>query len=104
MDVGGGGDSIVFLQGTTRADLENHLMFYYAVAKAIELIGEAASHVSAASQSEYGGIDWDQIVGMRHHLVHNFHRIDNDILWEAVQDDMPILIAQLQVALTQREG
>ena len=93
-----------FSQGSTRADLENHLMFYYAVAKAVELIGEAANNVSAASKAEIRGIDWEQIVGMRHRLVHDFHGIDNDRLWDAIQDGVPTLIAQLQAVLAQRGG
>ena len=93
-----------FSQGRTRADLESHLMFYYAVAKAVELIGEAANYVSAVSRAELRGIDWDKVVGMRHRLVHDFHGIDNDILWEAIQDGVPILIAQLQAALASGDG
>ena len=93
-----------FSQGRTRADLENHLLYLYGVAKAVELIGEAANYVSAIARAEFGRIDWDQIVGMRHILVHNFHGVNKDILWEAIQDDMPLLITQLQAALAQRGG
>ncbi len=93
-----------FSQGRTRADLENHLLYLYGVAKAVELIGEAANYVSAISRARIRGIDWDQIVGMRHRLVHDFHGIDMDILWEAIRDGVPVLIAQLQAALEQRDG
>ena len=40
---------------------------------------------------------------MRNILVHDFHGIDNDLLWEVIQDDMPVLIAQLQAALAQHD-
>ena len=93
-----------FSQGMTRSDLENHLMYYYAVSKAVELIGEAANQVSAISRIGLIGIDWERIVGMRHRLVHDFHGIDNDILWEAVQDGVPALIPQLEAALALHEG
>ena len=93
-----------FSQGKTRADLDCHLLYLYGVAKAVELIGEAANYVSAISRAEFGGIDWDQIVGMRHRLVHDFHGIDLDRLWEAIRDDVPVLISQLQVALPQHDG
>ena len=93
-----------FSQGRTRADLKNHKLYLYGVAKAVELIGEAANYVSAMARAEFGGIDWGQIVGMRHRLVHNFHGMDLDILWEVIQDDMPTLISQLRAALAQRDG
>ncbi len=79
-------------------------MYYYAVVKAVELVGESASRVSGISRSEYPEIDWDQIVSMRHHLVHNFYGLDNDKLWEAIHGDMPVLIGQLQEALAQQES
>ena len=79
-------------------------MFFYAVTKAVELIGEAANHVSVVSRSELGEIDWEDVVGMRHHLVHNFHGIDKDKLWDTVVNHIPVLIAQLQTVLAQPEG
>ena len=94
----------LFSQGMTRADLENRLMFYYATAKAVELIGEDANHVSAVSRSALSEIDWDEMVGMRHRLVHNFHGIDKDKVWDAVVNDIPVLITQLQATLGQHEG
>ena len=93
-----------FSQGRARVDLESHLLYLYGVAKAVELIGESANYVSAIARAEFGGIDWDQIVGMRNRLVHDVHGINKDILWEAIQDDMPTLISQLQAALAQRNG
>ena len=93
-----------FSQGMTRANLENHLMFYYAVTKAIELVGEAANHVSAVTRSELSGIDWDQMTGMRHRLVHDFQRIDKDKIWDTAVNHMPAFILYLQAALPQHEG
>ena len=94
----------LFSQGMTRASLENHLMFYYAVAKAVELIGEAANYVSAVSRSELSEIDWDDMVGMRHRLVHSFHGIDKDKVWDTMVNDVPALTPQLQVVLEQHGG
>ena len=93
-----------FSQGHSRSDLETQRMYYYAVVKAVELVGEAASTVTTASQSELWEIPWGKITGMRNILVHNFHGIDNEILWEVIQDDMHILISQIQETLAQYEG
>ena len=96
--------ALSFSQGMSRIDLETQAMYYYAVVKAVELVGEAANQVTTASQSELREIPWHKITGMRNILVHNFHDIDNDILWQTVQDDMPILVADLEVALLMRDG
>lgn len=93
-----------FSQGRSRADLEIQAMYFYAVVKAVELVGESATRVTTATQAQLGAILWHEITAMRHILVHNFHRIDRDILWEAIQDDTPTLITQLETALVQHEG
>jgi uncharacterized protein with HEPN domain len=36
------------------------------------------------------------IVGMRHHLVHGYERIENEVVWETARDDIPRL--HLEVA------
>ena len=79
-------------------------MFYYAVVKAVELVGEAATNVTAASQSELRSIPWRQITGMRNVLVHDFNNIDKNMLWEAIRVDMPNLIANLEIVLVLHEG
>ena len=92
-----------FSRGRVRSDLDNDLLFFYAVTKAVELIGEAASGFSRISRAEYRAIAWEEIIGMRQVLVHDFHNIDKNELWDTVQKDVPALIPQLQAALAQHD-
>ena len=48
--------------GRTRSDLDGDLLLYYAVAKAVELIGEAAWHVTDSTRAENPEIDWNNII------------------------------------------
>ena len=93
---------LFFAEGRTRADLDNDLMLFYAVVKAVELIGEAASHVTWDVRARNPLIEWGQIIGMRNRLTHVFHDINRDILWNAVQYRVPVLIPQLEAALRQQ--
>ncbi len=88
-----------FVHGRTRPDLDDDLLFYYAVAKVVELIGEAAWNVSDATKSENPEIEWGRMAGMRHRLVHDFQGINRDILWMAAQHGVPALIPHLEAAL-----
>lgn len=88
-----------FVEGRTRTDLDDELMFYYAVVKAVELIGEVAWRVSGNTRAENPEIEWDEIVAMRHHLVHGFRSIDRDKLWTVAQHHVPVLITQLEATL-----
>lgn len=93
--------SQLFAQDRIRADLDNDLIFFYALVKVVEIIGEAASHVTRVFQASRPKIEWEVIIGMRNRLVHTYYDINRDVVWEAVQDGVPILISQLEVVLGQ---
>lgn len=76
--------------------VEHDRLRQHALIKAIEIIGEAASRVSAETRSLNPEIPWREIVGMRNRLVHAYFEVDVELLWETVQRDIPKLIALLE--------
>ena len=64
--------------------------------KDIEIIGEAAYQVSQPTRQQLLEIPWDDIIAMRHRLVHAYFDINLDILWRTVQGDIPPLIETLK--------
>ena len=86
-------------QGRTRCNLDEDEGLVLALTKAIEMIGEAARHVSESVQRETPSVPWAQIIAMRHRLVHVYFDINRGVLWQTVQDDLPALIAQLEPLL-----
>ena len=56
-----------------------------AVIKLFEIIGEAAYHLTKDFKSRYPFIEWRQMEGLRHVLVHDYYQIDPDILWNTKQ-------------------
>ncbi len=89
-------EALSFGEGQTRADLDWDRKLVLALVKDIEIIGEAAYRIAPAAQEDMSDIPWDDIVGMRHRLVHAYFDINLDILWRTVQDDLPPLVALLQ--------
>ena len=85
-----------FLRGRQRQDLDQDEMLCFALTRAIEIIGEAASHVSTETQDALSEIPWKEVIGMRHRLVHAYFDVDADILWKTAQDAVPTLLRQLQ--------
>jgi uncharacterized protein with HEPN domain len=65
----------------------------------LQLVGEAARSVSADFRAAHPEIPWPQIAGMRNILVHNYFGIDAEIVWAAVERDLPALKAQIESAL-----
>lgn len=88
--------ALAFAQGRTRSDLEQDRMLQFALVRAVEVVGEAASKVSAAGRAELPQVPWAAITGMRNRLVHAYFEVDLDILWVTVQQALPDLLAQLK--------
>jgi uncharacterized protein with HEPN domain len=88
-----------FVSGRTRADLESDRMLLFAVVRAIEIMGEAASKVSDEARALTAEIPWKALVNMRNRMIHAYFDVDKDIVWNAVADEMPKLLTDLQAAL-----
>ncbi len=66
-----------------------------AVAFELTTIGEAARAVPAEIQDKYPNVPWGKMQGIRNVLVHEYFRIDEEILWKAARENMPQLIEAL---------
>lgn len=71
-------------------------MLLFAVVRAVEIIGEAASKVSDEGRAACPEIAWKAIIGMRNRLVHAYFEIDTNVVWIAVTDEIPALLSQLR--------
>jgi uncharacterized protein with HEPN domain len=88
-----------FTRDSRREDLDKDRKLVLALVKEIEIIGEAAYQVSEETRRCLPEIPWEDIVGMRHRLVHAYFDINLDILWRTVQDDVPFLTKVLEKIL-----
>jgi uncharacterized protein with HEPN domain len=88
-------------QARDRSDLDHDRLWALGIVKCIEIIGEAASHVSPETRQRFPEIPWVQVVGMRNRLVHAYFDLDLDQVWNATTDDLPPLLEDLQNILEQ---
>jgi uncharacterized protein with HEPN domain len=93
-------EGIAFCAGQDRTDIRQNRVLTLALAKCIEIVGEAASKVSSETRSEAGSIPWSDIVGMRNRLIHGYFDIDWDLVFDTVTNDLPPLAAMLEGILT----
>lgn len=68
----------------------------FAVARAIEVVGEAANCVDRAFQASHTEVPWSDIIGMRHKLAHGYRAVLDIVLYETVPTCLPPLVSQLQ--------
>ena len=88
-----------FVAGKSRADLDTDEKLALALVRALEIIGEAANHVSPQVRGGLPAIPWRQAIGMRNRIIHAYYDVDLNIVWETVRDDLPTLIAAVEAAL-----
>jgi uncharacterized protein with HEPN domain len=93
-----------FAAGRRRDGLDADQMLLFALVRAIEIIGEAASRVTQETRAATPTVPWASIVGMRNRLVHAYFDIDKDILWQTVTEEIPPLIALLKSIFPEDES
>ncbi len=65
----------------------------------IEIIGEAAHHVSNDLKELNPDVPWEQIAAMRNHLIHGYMNTSDRLVWEAATTHAPRLLVQLEQML-----
>ena len=64
-----------------------------AVVRALEVIGEAARHVPATVRQQYPQIPWEEMVGMRSKLIHDYFGVDLRVVWRTRRGSNPRVIS-----------
>lgn len=85
-----------FSEGTNFEQYSHDRKAQWAVERAIEIIGEAARHVSSVFQNSHPEIPWLQIVAQRNVLAHEYGEIQQERLWALLQHHLPQLILALE--------
>lgn len=88
-----------YIRGISLDEFLENSMMRFACIKQIEIIGEAANHLSAETQLKFNKVQWRQIIGMRHILVHEYFGVDDQLVWQIIQTDIPPLKDAIIAAL-----
>ena len=91
--------AIRFVQRRERGDLDGDEMLLFALVRAVEIAGEAASQITDETRAQLPNLPWNSMVGMRNRLVHAYFDINRDILWTTVTEAAPPLAEQLKNVL-----
>jgi uncharacterized protein with HEPN domain len=85
-----------FLEGMSWEDFVKSELHQSAAMRPLEVIGEAARRVSRETRDAYPKIPWEQMIGMRNRLIHEYFRVNLVTVWETVQNDLPSLIERVE--------
>ena len=74
------------------------------VAYHLQMIGEAATALSPDLKARYANVPWPQIIGLRNLLVHEYFRVDTQVLWDIANNDLHVLKTNIQAILKDLEA
>ena len=89
--------------GRSRADLDTDRILAMLLTHLMEIFGEASARIPHDFRENHPEFDWQEAADFRNVLIHQFDTISYDVIWETVQDELPLLIAQLE-AILEQEG
>lgn len=85
-----------FVEGKDFDFYKKDKILKFAVIKNLEIIGEAAYLLSKDFKNKYDSIEWSDIIGMRHILVHGYYQIKDEIIWATIETELKPLKEKLQ--------
>lgn len=84
------------LDGVSHDQYKHDEVLQVAVERCIEVIGEAARHLSETFKQDHPDIPWRDIVQQRNVIAHGYFFLEHDRLWDVATDKVPALVQQLE--------
>ena len=78
-----------FINGITFDEYLQNKMMRFAVFKNLEIVGEACYLISKELKKQHPEIEWQDVIAMRHLLVHGYYHIRDEIVWSTIRDNIP---------------
>jgi uncharacterized protein with HEPN domain len=90
---------VSFVKDKSWKDYQASDLLRSAVERKVQIIGEAARHVSRKFQAAHPHIPWNPIIVQRHRLVHEYGAIRHERIWNVATVHVPVLITHVRALL-----
>ncbi|MBF3377887.1 DUF86 domain-containing protein [Leptospira borgpetersenii serovar Balcanica] len=96
-------DEILFLREefnkTNKDNFLSNNVLKRAFVRSVEIIGEASNKLSDPFKKKYSEPEWRKFSATRNHLIHGYFIVDYDIVWDLIENKIPILEIQIKAIL-----
>lgn len=90
-----------YINNVSFEDFQSNSMMQFASVKQLEIIGEAANHLTDRIKNLFSEIPWREIIGLRNILTHEYFGIDNKIVWDIIKNDLVSFKKQIKNIIVQ---
>ena len=84
-----------YVAGKSWEGFQHDMQCQDAVLRRIEIIGEAARHVSPQTQKKYSQIPWRELSVLRNLVIHQYDAVDINQVWDTTQNKLLPLVNEL---------
>jgi len=67
-----------------------------AVVRNLEVVGEAARAIDDANRRAMPTVPFAEMAGMRDVLIHGYHRVDDELVWDAASRVLPQAASEIR--------
>ncbi len=92
-----------YTEGHTKDQVLGEELRKDAVLLNLHIIGEAVKNLSSDFRERHPEVAWREIAGLRDFIAHAYFALDFDIIWDAIEHDVPTLLASVR-EIIQIEG
>jgi uncharacterized protein with HEPN domain len=85
--------------GVTAIEFMANETLQRAFVRSLEIIGEATKQIPEDFRRAHSGIDWRGMAGMRDRLIHGYFGVDYAIVWDVVQNHIPVVQREVRSIL-----
>lgn len=86
-----------FMRAASFEEFCSNKALRYAMLHALTVIGEASSKISLELRERHGEVPWQRVAAVRHRIVHDYSRLDFELLWQVVTVFAPELAEEVAV-------
>jgi len=84
-----------YIQELSQDEFLGSTLHQDAVFRQLEVIGEATKRLSIQVREQNPSIPWRRMARLRDTLIHEYDRIDVELVWRIVQEELPPLVDKI---------